>query len=148
MFTRRTLLLGGLCAATSSLAATQPQFTNFRFGIIREVTEGEFEFVEETTRIPRRYKNSGFRWGIGFDNPGCIPIEWYENVHLPGDVKSVSGTLQKARTRVMRSQTHRSTQPTVVDDFWFDEGDPLGNHRIELFINGALRYWVDFQVIA
>jgi hypothetical protein len=148
MYTRRTLLVSGVCAATSSLAAIQPLVTNFRFGIIREVTEGDFEFVEETTRIPRKYKNSGFRWGIGFDNPSCASIEWYENIHLPTDLKTVSGNLQKTRTKVMRTQTHRSSQPTVVDDFWFDEGDPLGKHRIELFINGAPVYWLDFQVIA
>lgn len=132
----------------SSIAATRPSFTNFRFGILREVARDEFEFVEETTRIPRRYRSSGFRWGVGFDNPSCAPMSWYENVHLPDDVKSVSGSLQRARTSVMRSQTHHSSRASVVDEFWFDEGDPLWTHRIELFINGALCYWTDFQVVA
>ncbi len=148
MLSRRILLLGGLCTAASSFAAKETLINNIRFGIIREVTQGEFEFLEETTRIPRRYKDSGFRWGIGFDNPSGASIEWYENVHLPSKLKQVSGNLQRTRNKVMRTQTHRSSQPTVVDDFWFDEGDPLGPHRIELYVNGRLRYWLDFQVVA
>jgi hypothetical protein len=147
MIHRRLFLLGSLLVGKTSLANDQPRLTNFRFGIIREVTEGEFEFISETVRIPRKYKASGFRWGFGFDNPQCKAIEWYEVVHLPADLKEVTGNLQRTRTRTMRTQRHSSSQPTIVDDFWFDEGDPLGTHRIELFVNGDFRYAVDFEVI-
>jgi hypothetical protein len=145
---RRSLLITAASIVPLSLfAADRPRLTNIRFGIFREVSEGVFDLVSETNRLPRKYKKTGFRWGIGFDNPDCKPIEWYEVVHLPEELKEVSGNLQRARTRTMRTKTFSSSRPTIVDDFWFDEGDPLGPHKLELFVNGLLRYVVDFQVV-
>ena len=145
---RSFLLLAALAAGRGSLAAARVGLTNFRFGVVREVASGIFEFVAETTRLPRQLKNTGFRWGLGFENPECKPIEWYEVLHLPGELKEVSGNFQRTRSQVMRTKTFQSAQASVVDDFWFDDGDPLGNHRIELFVNGTLRHAVDFQVVA
>ena len=147
MIYRRLFLLGSLCICKRALANDQPRLTNFRFGIIREVNEGDFEFISETTRIPRKHKTTGFRYGIGFENSQKKAIEWYEEVHLPADLKEVTGNFQRTRTRIMRTKKHSSSQPTIVDDFWFDEGDPLGPHRIELFVNSDFRYAVDFEVI-
>jgi hypothetical protein len=147
MIQRRLLLAGASLASLSLFAADLPRLTNMRFGIFREVSEGVFDFVSETRQLPRKYKSTGFRWGIGFDNPDCKPIEWYEVVHLPAELKEVSGNLQRTRTRIMRTKTLSSSQPAIVDDFWFDEGDPLGPHRLELFVNGVLRHAVDFQVV-
>jgi hypothetical protein len=61
--------------AAAPLAAERPELTNFRFGIVRELSE-----------LLRKYKSTDFRWGIGFDNPRCKPIEWYEVVHLPAEL--------------------------------------------------------------
>ena len=147
MIDRRTFLLFAFAATEGSAATPAPEIINIRFGVVREVSEGVFEFVQETTRIPRRFKASGFRFGIGFENPQCELIEWFEVVHLPAELKEVSGNFQRARAKTMRTKTFRSDRPTVIDDFWFDEGDPLGPHRIELFVNGALRYAIDFVVV-
>ena len=146
MIRRRVFLAATSLAALPSFAEA-PALTNFRFGILRTVSAGVFEFVSETTRIPRRNKSTGFRFGLGFENPRCIPIEWYEVVHLPEDTKEVSGNFKRARRKTLRTRTLRSDQPSVVDDFWFDEGDPLGRHTLELFVNGSLRYRVDFDVV-
>jgi hypothetical protein len=147
MIHRRLFLLGVPIIATTSSAAEPLRLVNFRFGVVREISEGIFEFLSETKRLPRKFKSTGFRWGIGFDNPLGRPMEWYEVVHLPAEPKDVSGNLKRLHARTLRTTTHSSSQPTVIDDFWFDEGDPLGPHRIELFVNGVLRYAVDFQVL-
>ena len=144
---RRALLLTAVASIAGVATATPPKIVNVRFGIVRQVSDGIFEFVEETARIPRKFKDTGFRFGIGFENPDCVPIEWYEQVHLPSELKEVSGNMQRTRNKVMRTRTFRSDQPTVVDDFWFDEGDPLGPHRMELYVNGVLRYSIDFSVV-
>lgn len=145
---RSFLALATLAAGRGSHTAEPVVLTNFRFGIVREVASGVFDFLTETTRLPRRPKDTGFRWGIGFDNPACKPIEWYEVIHLPGPLKEVSGNFQKTRSQVMRTKTFQSTRATVVDEFWFDNDDPLGNHTIELFVNGMLRYVIEFQVFS
>ena len=144
---RRTLLLAAMACATGTASAALPDIVNIRFGIVREISEGIFEFVQQTTRIPRKLKDTGFRFGLGFENPTGEPIEWYELVHLPSELKEVSGNMQRTRNKVMRTLTLKSDQLTVVDDFWFDEGDPLGRHRMELYVNGALRYSVNFTVV-
>lgn len=144
---RRTFLLNSLFVSSLAWSAEKPLITNFRFGILKEVAQGEFEFVSETTRIPLRLKGSGFRWGIGFDNPKCSPIEWYEEIHLPAPLKEVSGNFQRTRSTIMRTNKHKSDQPSVVDDFWFDAGDPIGHHRMDLFVNGKLAYSVEFDVV-
>ena len=140
-------MLAVLASTTNIASSAPPEIVNIRFGIVREVSEGIFEFIQETTRIPRKLKDTGFRFGIGFENPKCEPIEWYELVHLPSELKEVSGNMQRTRNKVMRTRTLESDRPTVVDDFWFDEGDPLGRHRMELYVNGVLRYSINFTVV-
>lgn len=92
-------------------------------------------------------KATGFRFGVGFDNPSCSPIEWYEIMHLPGDTKDVTGNFQHSSASTLRTRTLHSSQASVVDDFWFDEGDPLGKHTMELFVNGVLEFMVHFEVV-
>lgn len=144
---RRHLVFLALCLAVNPSFAADCELTNFRFGIIRPVSKKVFEFVSETTVIPRRYKDSGFRFGVGFDNPNGTPIEWYEVVYLPSDLKQLSGNFQRTSTKTLRTRTFRSSRTSVVDDFWFDKGDPIGKHRLELYVNNVLRYSVDFEVV-
>ena len=132
--------------SAKSHAATE--ITNFRFGILRATPTGGYEIARETRRIPRLLKHTGFRFGLGFDNPRCLPIEWYEIVRLPEDLKELSGNFQRTSRRNIRTMTFQSDQPRVVDHFWFDEGDPLGRHMLELHVDGALRYSVEFEVVA
>lgn len=146
MFRKYLIALVLSLAALPAIAA-DPDLSNFRFGIIRSAQDGVYEFVAETTRIPRRYKDTGFRFGVGFENPKGATIEWYEIIHLPADMRQVSGDLQRTNSRTLRSKTTRSNQTSVVDDYWFDEGDPLGKHKLELFVNGVRRFSVDFEVV-
>src|SRR5439155_8986593 len=95
MYRRRTLILTALaCVSVHGNAAAE--LINFRFGILRTVADGVFEFVSETRRIPLKTKDTGFRFGVGFDNPQCEAIEWYEVMHLPEETREVSGNFQRA----------------------------------------------------
>ena len=146
MYRRRTLILTALaCVSVHGNAAAEQ--INFRFGILRSVADGVFEFVSETRRIPFKTKDTGFRFGVGFDNPQCEAIEWHEVMHLPEETREVSGNFQRAGRKSLRTKTFRSNQASVVDDFWFDEGDPLGKHTLELYVNGVVVFAVDFEVV-
>jgi hypothetical protein len=144
---RRSFVLATSLAAISA-AGAEPAVTNIRFGILRTISEGVFEFESETRKLPKRLKASGFRFGVGFDNPTCSPIEWYEIMHLPSDTKDVTGNLHRSGASTLQMKTQQTSQPSVVDDFWFDEGDPLGKHTIELYVNGALQFKAEFEVFA
>ena len=142
----RILFLLATTTASALAAAPQPMINNIRFGVVREVSAGIFEFVQETKQIPYRLKSTGFRFGITFDNPRRELIEWYEVVHFPAEPVNSSGNFERARSRTMKTTPTRSSQPTVIEDFWFDEGDPIGPHRMELIVNGVVRYAADFVV--
>src|SRR5688500_2908613 len=82
-----------LLLAVAPPAAAQVQ--DVKFGILRLVSDGEYELDIETTRIPRRLKDTGFRFGVSFSNPTGKTIEWYEMVHLPAQVRQLTGGLQQ-----------------------------------------------------
>jgi hypothetical protein len=135
------------CAFIAPAAAAPHGLTNFRFGILRSVGPSLFEFVRYTTRIPLRFKETGFRFGVGFDNPKRKEIEWYEIIRLPEEATEVSGNFQRTSRKPLRTKTFRSDRESVVDDFWFDPGDPLGKHTLELYVDGSLLFRVDFDVV-
>jgi hypothetical protein len=56
----------------------------------------------ETKRIPRRLKDTGFRWGITFDNPKGKEIGWYEIIHLPARLNQLSGDSSEVGPTVAR----------------------------------------------
>jgi hypothetical protein len=119
----------------------------FKFGILRLKSNGDYVMDVETTRIPLMLKDTGFRFGISFENSGGEMIEWYEVVQLPRPLKQVGGDLVQVDRNVLQSATLASNDKKIVDQFWFDEGDPLGRHRMQIFVNGVLEYQVDFEVV-
>jgi hypothetical protein len=119
----------------------------FRFGILKMQPDGSYEMDVETKRIPWHLKKSGFRFGIAFDNPGNKYIEWYEVVQFPNAVKQISGDFQKTGKNILKGDIQAASDSHVVDQFWFDEGDPLGMHRLKVYVNGAMKFQVDFEVV-
>ena len=120
---------------------------NVRFGILKPLPDGSYEMGLETTHIPMHYKKSGFRFGVSFDNPSADKIEWHEVVRLPKPLKTVSGAFVQSSETALTSPTQAGRDTHVVDNFWFDVGDPLGTHRFELYVNGVLKYSINFDVV-
>ena len=123
------------------------ELRNFRFGILKEVSSNEYRMEKETVRIPRKYKETGFRFGLEFENPDRELIEWFEVVHLPTPLKEATGDTRKVAPRAIQTDRYTSTDLRVVDHFWFDRGDPLGKHRLNVYVNGKARFSVNFEVI-
>ncbi|MCK9686557.1 hypothetical protein [Scleromatobacter humisilvae] len=142
---RRLLALPALALTGLASGKSRP---SYRFGILAQDGDGDWRLATETTRIPRRYKASGFRFGIEFTNWDRAPLEWYEVVRLPSGTKAATGNMSLAEPRVLRTKPQSSDQARITDDFWFDEGDPLGRHRLELVVNGVQVFAVDFEVVA
>ena len=141
---RRWLLLPALALPSLAWGKSRP---TYKFGILARARDDNWYLQTETTRIPRRYKDSGFRFGIEFTNWDRAPLEWYEVMRLPSETTQATGNMTRAEPRVLRTKTQSSDQEQVTDDFWFDEGDPLGRHRLELVVNGKQVYAVDFEVV-
>jgi len=130
-----------------SLSGCDDAPPQFKFGILRQTSDGEYAMDVETTRIPKRVKDTGFRFGVAIDNPSGKMIEWYELVHLPARTQQLSGGFSEVSPTVLKTDIQHSDQEHIVDEFWFDEGDPVGPHRMEVYVNGVLRFEVGFEVI-
>lgn len=138
--------LGVLLAAPAlSWARSKPRY---RFGLLVPDQDGGYRLEQETARIPRKYKDSGLRFGVEFTNWDRLPLDFYEVVHFPQDVAQATGNLRRVEPRTLRTKTMLSDADRIVVDFWFDPGDPLGRHRLELVVNEIRVYTVDFEVVA
>jgi hypothetical protein len=118
-----------------------------RFGILRQLPDGAYAMDVETTRLPRHLKESGFRFGLAIDNPGGKTIEVYEVLHVPKRLRELSGSMRELSPTVIKTDPRRSAETRVFEDFWFDAGDPLGQYRLELYINGVRKFNVEFEVV-
>src|SRR5437868_15365835 len=95
-----SLLVLLLLLASSSVPA---DVGKFKFGILRLKSNGDYVMDVETTRIPLMLKDTGFRFGISFENPAGEMIEWYEVVQLPSPLKQVGGGLVQVGRNVLQS---------------------------------------------
>jgi len=142
----RRIAFIALLFLTASLARASDDVSGFRFGILKAEGDGSYILQTETTKIPRHLKDTGFRFGIAFQNPRCQEIEWHEIVQLPEKPSKATGNMRRSGATALKTTPQRSKQASVVDDFWFDKGDPLGKHRMELIVNGKSVYSVEFEV--
>jgi hypothetical protein len=142
---RHWLALPALALPVLAWGKSRP---TYKFGILAQARDDTWHLETETTRIPRRYKDSGFRFGLEFTNWDRAPLEWYEVMRLPAETKQATGNFTRSEPRVLRTKPQSSDQERITDDFWFDEGDPLGRHRMELVVNGVQVFAVDFEVVA
>jgi hypothetical protein len=144
---KRIFLAAALFLSFAYSGCATADVQNFKFGILKAMPNGNYEMGVETARIPMRYEKSGFRFGIAFDNPSADAIEWYEVVRLPKPLKKVTGDFVQSSEKALTSAAQKGRDAHVVDQFWFDEGDPLGPHSLELYVNGVVKYKVNFEVV-
>jgi hypothetical protein len=143
----RRIALFLLLTFFGSLAQASDGVTDFQFGILKARSDGSFVLQTATTKIPRRLKDTGFRFGMAFQNARRQEIEWHEVIYLPEKPSKATGTLRRVAPTTLKTVPQQSNQASVVDDFWFDNGDPLGKHKMELVVNGKIVYEVEFEVI-
>ena len=147
LVSRRSAISALAASVLTSPNAAWAQVQNVRFGILAQEPDGSYALKTETQTIPRHYKETGFRFGIAFDNPNRDQITWYEVVHLPLEPSAATGNLRKDAPRTLKTDVQESDQSQIVDDFWFDEGDPLGKHEMQLYVNDQVVYKVSFNVV-
>jgi len=118
-----------------------------KFGILRPTPGGGYDLDVETAQIPRLFENTGFRFGVVLSNPGGATVQWYRVVHLPAEPQRLGGPLRKVGPRVVRSEMTRTNDLRKVVWYSFNEGDPLGQYRMEVYINGVREFDVMFDVV-
>lgn len=126
------------------------ELKNPRFGILRGFPDGSYELAQETARIPKLLKPTGFRFGITFDNPTGAALEFYTIMHFPSPPRELTGAhrLGANDSSIVRSDTFRTSEPHAYSFYWFDEDDPLGTYHVDLYVNGVQRYSGTFEVVS
>jgi len=147
----RILLAGtvALIAPTGcSERAEEPERTTFlvKAGTMEPADAG-VDRLHETQRItmdPTRRPG----WCFLVDPPDNETYDVYSVTYLPGQPKQLTGDFadQSEPSTALKSATSRvdGIRPFCFD---FDPGDPLGEYRVEVFINGARHSELRMQVV-
>ena len=140
-----------LLIVTSLISCTSKDNTSFdvKFGIL-EVKDGAGIFKKETRTLPLITKDEGQFYGIYISPPNNEPYNCYIIAYLPGTPKMLSGTVKDIDsskvTKGLRSPTEKAMGIYILP-MWFDEGDPLGKYKLELYINDKLYETIEFEAI-
>ncbi|MEH2011757.1 hypothetical protein [Nostoc sp.] len=130
--------------------AKQITVSSALFGLKRVDTKGNVT-IFQTTRVPLQEGNV-YGWRIKLkDYQG--EVKWREVLHLPkppeswgtdnGEDFSISADGTTSVTR--RTQ---SAPDGVIENFWtIAPGDPVGKHRIEVYIDDRLISTFEFEII-
>jgi hypothetical protein len=118
-----------------------------RAGLAWEGTQPHQILVERTSVVPR---DVGGYTALGFEihPPGDEPYQVYSVHYLPE--ARVPAPLPDGFEAVANGGIKTSTDTVVgprVFSFGFDETDPLGLYRIEVFVNGRLAGEASIQVV-
>lgn len=120
-----------------------------RLGIMEHAspTADRLRETDKVTMDPTRVP--GFCFLV--DPPSSAPYEVYSISYLPGAPSHLTGDFKGRKpagaVRGVRSATQRVSgiRPFC---FNFDPGDPLGEYRIEVFINGTRKTTLHLEVVA
>ena len=135
--------------AATACATKDPGF-DVRFGRVGILVEGDQPYqalIEETTVVPR---DVGGETALGFEiRPNSDePYAVYSIHHLPkmpADLGS-SGALTLTDDGGIRTDTEKVHGPRVFS-FGFDEGDPLGTYKIDVYVNDRLVESASIEVV-
>jgi len=120
-----------------------------RFGIFAAKQAGKpNEIATQTLTIPLKLEATGFRWGYEISPQDAAEYTHRAVVYLPRPPAAVTGDLETSQDSPTIVKTPKY-KVTARDDytFTFDEGDPLGEWKIEIFINDRLTRTFKFQVV-
>jgi hypothetical protein len=147
------LLLLGVCLASGGVSsAAGPAGFRVRFGTLRVNDAGTaYILAEESTDLLRKFKDTGYRWGIEVTTSDAnIPYTLQYVFHLPAPPDQVTGDLAKPNpTRpgaTVTSNKLKIERTTLIRQFWFDPGDPVGEWKLEIFVNEQPAWTITFQV--
>jgi hypothetical protein len=121
-----------------------------KFGQMEKGSLG-YSVASETTTIPLKLKDSGFRFGFTVKHAQNSSFDGYKIIYLPVAAKEIIGDLKKLTIlndgKIIKD-SERKFDGFWSNPFWFDEGDPLGKWKIEIYLNGNLMKTIDFTVVS
>jgi hypothetical protein len=138
-----------LLAAARPGRAAQEQKFGVKAGVMEAATTGADRLRETAVLTMDPARRPG--WCFVVEPSNSEPYEVYSIHHLPGPPKSLTRDFQgmapdSAVTGIKTNVEHvEGPRPFCFD---FNAGDPVGEYRVEVFINGALKTTLRLDVVA
>lgn len=120
-----------------------------KFGLMKKNENGKYYVYEETKKIPLVAGSTGFRWGYTIKSDGNDFTSYaFDYASLP--FKNISNKYKKENNQGNKLlYKKRSSQGGYYyRDIYNDPTDPLGEQRIEIFINDKLFTTIHFMMVA
>jgi hypothetical protein len=134
--------------STQSLAANDNRIYNIRLGILGTDAGGNYFLAQETTVIPLKYKDSGFRYGLIITSSDGGPFEYQCVFHFSGAPKVITGAAFDSDQASATMRTPKvQAQGSALEYYWFDPGDPSGNESVDILINDKLVKTINYTVV-
>jgi hypothetical protein len=120
-----------------------------KFGVL-EVDAAKQPFIsKETTTIPLKLRDTGFEYGPMIVPPNNKPFTYQLIFHFPTPPKVISGDGFDSNTPSTTMKTPVvSARGITSPEFAFDEGDPMGDQSIDVYVNGHFLETIKFTVVA
>ena len=138
-----TLFLITLCTSKNDT------FT-FRLGILQG-EKGHYSIKKETDKITLIIRSKRFLYGLEISPPNNKQYHFYATAYFPDKPKKLSGAIENIP---LDSNFNKVTTPAYdlkgkrIFPMGFDEGDPLGKYKIDLYINNELYKTIEYEVIS
>ncbi len=120
-----------------------------KFGQMEESSSGYY-VAKETTIIPLKLRDTGFKFGFSVQSSDNASFNGYKIIYMPAIPKTIGPGIKEKN--VSYEGTVIKGKEERYDGMWweffvFDEGDPLGKWKLEIYINGKLAKTINFKVV-
>ena len=148
------LLLTFLCLCPAVLNADNAAGNsayNIRFGLVQMDENGLHSISKETKVIPYKIGENVLKFGYEISRAeGSKSYLVHYVLHLPSPPKQISDALATTNpgppTATVLSPKREVPGIAFVDYLWFDEGDPVGDYSIDVFVDDVLIKTIKFEV--
>lgn len=146
----KTLLALAAVLLVGACSPKPPTTFDVKFGILGK-DNGSQVLKTETTAIPFITRDKGQLFGAVITPSDEASYRFHTVIFLPAAPAKLTGDLgQVAPAQApegIRSAPQTTSGKTSVE-MWFDEGDPMGRYKVELYVNDALLRTVEFDAVA
>jgi hypothetical protein len=121
---------------------------SIKFGILGTDAAGNDFLAQETTTIPLKYKDSGFRYGLVITPPNDEAYSYQCVFHFSSAPKVITGAAFDVNEPSATMRTPEvQARGEQVEYYWFDPGDPSGDQSVDIFINGKMVRTIKYKVV-
>jgi hypothetical protein len=150
-YIKKILFLISLICIGNGYANQRNQEFIIKFGFFAQNTSAEYEMVEHAKTVNILNIKDGHILSLEVTPPDNQEYKLYTIDYFPGEPKVLGGSLSGKSTadfaKGIKAQEIK-TKGTIYSPIVFDEGDPLGEYKMEVFINDKLMKTFKYNVVA